>query len=162
MTLRPVSPDEFRATLGRFVSGVTILTAHDDETGYDHGMTVSSFCSVSLTPPLVLACIAREADMFRCLPRASHFGISVLTTEQEDLSRRFAALPSNRFDGVDVTRGESGVLLLQRAHAQLECRRVHWHEAGDHAICVGEVVRAAAGEGSPLVYYRSGYTRLDR
>lgn len=161
MTLAPVTPDEFRSVLGLFATGVTVLTTRDAKGG-DHGMTVNAFSSVSLAPPLVLACIARDADMFAALPHATHFGISVLTTEQEALSRRFAELPDNRFDGVEFERGESGVILLRGAHAHLECRRTDWHAAGDHGICVGEVVRAAAGSGQPLVYYRGGYTRLER
>jgi flavin reductase (DIM6/NTAB) family NADH-FMN oxidoreductase RutF len=157
----PVPPDAFRAALGRFATGVTILTARD-ASGGDHGMTVSSFASVSLTPPLILACIANNANMHPVLRHASAFGLSVLTTEQEALSLRFSAEPDNRFDGIPITRGNSGVLLIAGAHAHLECRRVAWHEAGDHGVCIGEVERATTGEGEPLLYYRGAYTRLAR
>jgi flavin reductase (DIM6/NTAB) family NADH-FMN oxidoreductase RutF len=156
-----VRPDEFRALLGRFATGVTVLTARD-ASGGDHGMTVSAFCSVSLAPPLVLACIARGADMFAVARDAQHFGVSVLTGDQEGLSRRFADQPDNRFDGVGFVRGETGVVLLNDALGHLECRRVGWHDAGDHAICVGEVMRAHNGDGRPLLYYRGGYTQLGR
>ena len=156
-----VGAEEFRAILGRFATGVTVFTARD-ATGGDHGMTVSAFCSVSLSPPLVLACIARDADMYAVARDARHFGVSVLTDAQEALSRRFADAPDNRFDGVGFARGESGVVLLNDALGHLECQRVAWHEAGDHAICVGEVLRARNGDGQPLLYYRGVYSLMDR
>lgn len=154
-----LSPDEFRAALGRFATGVTILTARD-AAGGDHGMTVSAFASVSLVPPLVLACIANDANMHSVLRDTSSFALSVLAAEQESLSRRFADEPDNRFDGVPFTRSTSGAILIAGAHAHLECRRVAWHEAGDHGICIGEVERAALGVGKPLLYYRGDYIRL--
>jgi flavin reductase (DIM6/NTAB) family NADH-FMN oxidoreductase RutF len=157
----PIDPDEFRAVLGRFASGVTILSARDSE-GHDHGMTVSAFCSASLVPPLVLACIDRAADMYAVLRKASHFGISILAEGQEELSRRFAELPSGRFDGIGYTRAESGVVLLDDALAHFECRSVARHEAGDHAIHVGEVEWASYSQDRPLLYYRGGYAQLER
>jgi flavin reductase (DIM6/NTAB) family NADH-FMN oxidoreductase RutF len=156
-----VDPDEFRSVLGRFASGVAILTARDPD-GRDHGMTVSAFCSLSLVPPLVLACIDRAADMHDLLRETAHFGISILAEGQEALSRRFAELPSNRFDGVGYGRGESGVVLLDDALAHLECKRLARHDAGDHTIYIGEVERAEAMQGKPLLYYRGGYTQLER
>ena len=154
-----ITPDDFRAALSRFATGVTILTARD-ATGGDHGMTVNAFSSVSLSPPLVLACIAKDADMHAVLQSATSFALSVLTTEQEELSRRFADEPDNRFDGVAFTRSAAGVILVGGAHAHIECRRVAWHDAGDHGICVGQVERTTLGVGEPLLYYRGSYTRL--
>jgi flavin reductase (DIM6/NTAB) family NADH-FMN oxidoreductase RutF len=156
-----IGPDVFRAVLGRFASGVTVLTTRDGD-GRDHGMTVSAFCSVSLQPPLVLACIDRAADMFEVLPHASTFGISILEEGQEALSRRFAELDAGRFEGIGFTRAESGVALLDDALAHLECRLVETHEAGDHVIFIGEVVSAAPLGDGPLIYYRGGYTQLER
>ena len=156
-----VSADDFRAALGRFATGVTILTARDGA-GTDHGMTVNSFASVSLAPPLVLACIANDADMYPVLRGATAFALSVLAADQEALSRRFADEADNRFDGVAFTRATSGVILLDNAHAHIQCRRVAWHEAGDHGICIGQVERVAIGLGEPLLYYRGAYTRLSR
>lgn len=156
-----VDPDEFRSVLGRFASGVAVLTARSSG-GLDHGMTVSAFCSLSLVPPLVLACIDRSADMHDVLRDATHFGISILEEGQEALSRRFAELPSNRFDGVGYSRGETGAILLDDALAHLECRRIDRHDAGDHTIYIGEVERAEAMPGRPLLYYRGGYAQLER
>lgn len=157
----PIDPDEYRAVLGRFASGITIVTARDDH-GRDHGMTVSAFCSVSLVPPLVLACIDRATDMFGILPTSTHFGVSILEETQEALSRRFAELPSGRFDGIGYTRAESGVILLDDALAHLECRRVERHDAGDHAIYIGEVEWASCRQDRPLLHYRGGYAQLER
>jgi len=156
-----IDSDEFRAVLGRFASGVTVLTARDTE-GRDHGMTVSAFCSASLVPPLVLACIDRSADMYGVLRTATHFGISILAEEQEALARRFAELEVGRFDGIGYTRADSGVVLLDDALGHMDCRRVDRYDAGDHAIHVGEVEWASSHKGMPLLYYRGGYTQLER
>lgn len=156
-----IGPDEFRAVLGRFASGVTILTARDAE-GRDHGMTASAFCSTSLVPPLVLACVDRATDMYDVIRKAPFFGVSILEEGQEALSRRFAELPAGRFDGIGYTRAESGVILLDDAIAHLECSVVTRHEAGDHVICVGQVEWADYRSQRPLLYYRGGYAQLER
>ena len=157
-----IDPDKFRSVLGRFASGVTILTTRD-ASGKDHGMTVSAFCSASLVPPLVLACVDRAADMHVILPKVSHFGISILAEGQEALSRRFAELPAGRFDGIGYSRGETGVVLLDDAVAHLECKRLDRFDAGDHSAFLGEVERAATHDPlRPLLYYRGGYAQLER
>lgn len=155
-----IDPDEFRAVLGRFASGVTVLTVRHGTS--DHGMTASAFCSVSLNPPLVLACVDRSADMASVMAKATHFGVSILAEGQEALSRRFSELPSGRFDGVGYHRAESGVVLLDDALAHLECRLVASHEAGDHVIHIGEVEAATCRQERPLLYYRGGYAQLER
>jgi flavin reductase (DIM6/NTAB) family NADH-FMN oxidoreductase RutF len=157
----PIDPDEFRAVLGRFASGITVVTAQDAD-GRDHGMTCSAFCSVSLVPALVLACIDQEAEMYGLLRTTASFGVSILGENQEALSRRFAELPSGRFDGIGYTRAESGVILLDDAIAHLECTMVSRHDAGDHMICVGEVEWAEYRQDRPLLYYRGGYAQLER
>ena len=156
-----IDPDAFRSALGRFASGVTILTARD-AAGNDHGMTVSAFCSASLTPPLVLACVDKSSDLHAILSKASHFGISILAEGQEALSRRFAELPAGRFDGIGFSRGESGVVLLDDAIAHLECKRLNRHDVGDHGAFVGEVERVSTDGSHPLIYFRGGYTQLER
>ena len=156
----PIDPDEFRAVLGRFASGVTVLTARAGKV--DHGMTVSAFCSASLTPPLVVACIDKSADMADVLRKATHFGVSILAEGQEALSRRFSELPAGRFDGIGYRRADSGVVLLDDALAHLECRHVAAHDAGDHVIHVGEVEAASCRQSRPLLYYRGGYAQMER
>jgi flavin reductase (DIM6/NTAB) family NADH-FMN oxidoreductase RutF len=157
----PIDPDEFRAALGRFPTGVTVVSAVDSS-GRDRGMTVSAFCSVSLDPPLVLACIAHEATMHPVLAGEDHFGVSVLAADQEAISRRFAdTREDDRFEGVGFTRGAHGVALVEGAVAHLECTVVERHWGGDHTIVVGQVESAAVHERAPLIYHRSGYGRLN-
>ena len=154
-----IDPALFRSVLGRFASGVTVVTTRDAE-GRDHGMTVSAFCSVSLEPPLVLCCIERTAAMHEVLERTSHFVANILSAAQEALSRRFSEPQADRFDGIGYERGQSGGAVLGGALAWLECRTVARHAAGDHTIVVGEVENAEARSGSPLLYYRGGYNQL--
>lgn len=155
----PPGPDAFRDVLGRFASGITVITTRDPD-GRDRGMTLSAFSSLSLDPPLVLACVAHDATIAGAVADARHFGISVLRESQEAVSRRFADPDADRFDGVPVVRGARGVALIDGALAQLECRVVARHEAGDHTIVVGAVEAATALEGRPLLYFRRGYGRL--
>ena len=157
----PIDPDTFRAALGRFASGVTVVTTCD-ESGHDHGMTVSAFCSVSLDPPLVLACIGHDASMHGVVRQADRFGVSILAVGQEPLARRFADQRSDRFDGVGYSRGKLGVALLDDALAHLECMLVDRRDGGDHTIVVGRVEAATCYQGRPLVYYRGGYTQLEQ
>jgi flavin reductase (DIM6/NTAB) family NADH-FMN oxidoreductase RutF len=158
----PIDPDTFRSVLGRFASGITVLTARDGE-GRHYGMTVSAFCSVSLVPPLVLVCVDLIASMHDALLEASHFAVNILSADQEPISRRFSGLDEqNRFDGVGYTLGLTGVALLDEALAHIECRRVAHHRAGDHTVVIGEVEAAAAHTSRPLLYYRGGYAQLER
>jgi flavin reductase (DIM6/NTAB) family NADH-FMN oxidoreductase RutF len=158
MTLDPTT---YRATLGRFASGITIITARDAE-GRDVGMTVSAFSSLSLTPPLVLICIDNAASVAPVLEHCETFAVNILADDQEELSRRFAKRELNRFEGVPVTRGELGVALLDGALANLECRVSARQPGGDHTILIGEVKAANLREGEPLLYYRGAYRRLER
>jgi flavin reductase (DIM6/NTAB) family NADH-FMN oxidoreductase RutF len=155
--------DTFRSVLGRFASGVTILTARD-ASGADHGMTVSAFCSLSLEPPLVLFCVDHVASMHGLLasdpPPAC--GISILSSNQEAWSRRFADETEQRFDGIAYSRGERGVVLLDEALAHMECTIVQRVEAGDHTVFVARVDGAEPKHGQPLLYYRGGYAQLER
>lgn len=152
--------DAFRAVLGRFASGVTIVTVLGAN-GRDYGMTVSAFSSVSLEPPLVMVCIGEEASLKPMIAEATHYGVSILASDQEPLSRRFAA-HGERFDGIGFTRGENGMALIDGALAFMECRIVARHRAGDHTIVVGEVEAASVEDARPLLYYRGGYAQLER
>jgi flavin reductase (DIM6/NTAB) family NADH-FMN oxidoreductase RutF len=157
-----IDPDSFRSVLGRFASGITIVTTLDAQ-GRDVGMTVSAFASVSLQPPLISVCIDHAASMHKAIAAADRFGVNILASEQEALSRRFAAVESShRFEGIGYERGESGVVLLDDALGHMECLRVAQHEAGDHTLFIGEVERALARDARPLLYYRGGYAQLER
>lgn len=158
-----IDSETFRAVLGRFASGVTIITARDAD-GRDHGMTVSAFASLSLEPTLVLVCIDQAASMHPLMREHPSFGINILSSEQEAYSRRFAAEEDDRFEGIAFRRGQSGVVLLADALAHMECHVVRHHDAGDHTIYIAEIDRAEpmATEGRPLLYYRGGYAQLER
>jgi flavin reductase (DIM6/NTAB) family NADH-FMN oxidoreductase RutF len=156
-----VDQDLFRSVLGRFATSVTVLSARDSK-GVDHGMTVSAFSSVSLNPPLVLACVDKTASIYNTLFMTDDIGISVLSEHQESCSRRFAEKDADRFDDLEIQRGARGVALLKGAHAHLECRIVARHDAGDHTIFVAAVENAVALDGRPLLYYRGGYAQLER
>lgn len=154
--------DTFRAVLGRFASGVTVLTMRDPE-GQDHGMTVSAFCSLSLEPPLVLACIDRSAEMFPLLGPGLQVVFNILASPQEALSRRFSELEgSRRFEGIGFTRDARGIPVLDDVLAWLQCEIVGTCDGGDHRIFVARVDDATWEELRPLLYYRGGYAQLER
>jgi flavin reductase (DIM6/NTAB) family NADH-FMN oxidoreductase RutF len=156
-----IEQDLFRAVLGRFASGVTIVTTQDAD-GRDHGMTVSAFSSLSLDPPLVLVCIDHGASIWPVLRTSEHFAINILASTQEALSRRFSSREGDRFAGVGFSRGSSGVALLDDTLAAVECTVTTRVEQGDHTILVGTVGSGVARDLQPLLYYRGGYASLTR
>jgi flavin reductase (DIM6/NTAB) family NADH-FMN oxidoreductase RutF len=159
--LRPVSADRFRHACGRFATGVTIASVLDSA-GTPHGLTVNSFSSVSLEPPLLLICVGHAVTMIEAFRAASYFGISVLSERQREISERFARKGYDRFNGTPWHAGESGVPLLDGALAEIECAVHHRFTAGDHDILVGEMVAARVHDGEPLIYYASRYRGLAR
>lgn len=156
-----VSPDEFRSVLGRFPSGVTVVTTKGDDES-DQGMTVSAFCSLSLDPPLVLICIEKTASVHEALTSAPGFVVNILSEKQEPIARRFSIVGIDRFEGIGFSRSGSGIAVLDDALAVIECTRSALHDAGDHTIVVGEVEAGRAENGRPLLYYRGGYAELER
>jgi 3-hydroxy-9,10-secoandrosta-1,3,5(10)-triene-9,17-dione monooxygenase reductase component len=156
-----IDHDAFRAVLGRFASGVTVVTSLNKD-GQDEGMTVSAFCSLSLDPPMVLFCVDRGASMYDSLASAPDFIVNILSETQEPLARRFSGTDPNRFDGIGYSRGVSGVAILDDVLGYLECSRAAAHQGGDHCIYLGKVEAAYSGEGRPLLYYRGGYAQLER
>jgi flavin reductase (DIM6/NTAB) family NADH-FMN oxidoreductase RutF len=154
-----VSSDEFRAVLGRFPSGVTVVTTTAAD-GADQGMTVSAFASVSLNPPLVLICIERTASAHDALTAAPGFIVNILSANQEQIARRFSIVDIDRFEGVGYSRSGGGYAVLDDVLGVIECSTFALHEAGDHTIIVGQVETANARSGSPLLYYRGGYAQL--
>jgi flavin reductase (DIM6/NTAB) family NADH-FMN oxidoreductase RutF len=155
-----VSPDEFRAVLGRFPSGVTVVTTKGAD-GSDQGMTVSAFCSVSLEPPLILICIEKSASAYAALTSAQGFAINILSAKQEQIARRFAIIDIDRFEGVGFTRSSNGYAVLDDVLGVIECRRFKVHDGGDHTIILGEVEATRVESGTPLLYYRGGYAQLE-
>lgn len=156
-----VDQHAFRAVLGRFATGVTIVTAVGPR-NRDVGMTVTAFSSVSLEPPLVSICIDHSASVYSAMAKAKHFVVNILSEGQEAMARRFAEPGPNRFDGIGFDRGQNGAVILMEVLGYVECSVVARHEAGDHDIIIGEVEVAMAEEGKPLLYYRGGYAQLER
>lgn len=156
-----VSSDEFRSILGRFPSGVTVVTTKAGD-GSDQGMTVSAFCSLSLDPPLVLICIEKTASVHAALTDAPAFIVNVLSDKQEQVARRFSIVDIDRFEGVGFSRSRNGIVVLDDVLAVIECNQYALHDSGDHTIIVGEVEAGRAETGAPLLYYRGGYAQLER
>ena len=155
----PVSNNEFRAALSRFVSGVTVVTALGKD-NLPAGITVSAFSSLSLDPPLILACIDKRASLHDHLTEGSYFAVNILAEDQQDISRLFASKDEDRFNGTRYRWGVSGAPLLDGSVAYIECRVVHAYPGGDHTIIVGEVESTSIADHKPLVYYRGDYANL--
>ena len=154
-----IDPDVYRKVVGRFPTGVTIVTTRLD--GIDHAMTVNSFTSVSLDPLLVLFCAEKRARFHDAVIESGIWGVSVLAASMQEASRTFAhrgrAL-SGRLDGWAHHRGEGEVPLFDQAIATLQCRTSAIHEGGDHSIVVGEVIALGIPtEAAPLVYHEGRY-----
>ena len=154
-----VSSDEFRRACGRFATGVAIASVVD-ESAMAHGLTVSSFTSVSLNPPLLLICLGHEVTMIEAFRRASHFGINILREQDQELSQRFATKGLDKFNGIAWRRGQTGVPLIDCALTTIECETHQRITSGDHDILVGRVVATRVEDGAPLIYYASRYQKL--
>lgn len=153
-------PRTLRDAMGCFATGVTIVTTIDAE-GTPAGLTANSFTSVSLDPPLLLVCIANTSGTAPMLRDAVHFGVNVLQIGQQPASNRFAARGEDRFANLPWAPGQTGVPLLESSLVSFECQTESLHEAGDHFILVGRVVRAQfEPHRDPLLYFRGKYRRL--
>jgi len=146
-----------------WATGVTIVTANHE--GVRHGMTVSSFTSVSLDPPLILICLERSTRTRQLVLDSAVFAVNLLTTQQVDLSNRFAGRISDledRFAGLNTTVLETGAPLLDGALAWMDCRVSAVFEMSSHTIIVGQVIGvksfvAGDAEAAPLLYYNRSY-----
>ncbi len=151
------SAQEFRAALGTFATGVTIVTARHAD-GQIVGLTANSFNSVSLSPPLVLWSLSRAAASMAVFSAGSHYAINVLAADQRPLAERFALRGADRFSGVTFDEGAGGAPLLHGAAATFECFNRSRYEEGDHVIFVGEVERCTMRAGaSPLLFHGGRY-----
>jgi flavin reductase (DIM6/NTAB) family NADH-FMN oxidoreductase RutF len=152
---------EYRRVVGRFATGVTVVTTVLD--GQHHALTANSFTSVSLEPFLVLFCPEKLARLHDAVLASGTFAVSVLAQGQEDVSRRFAARGrplAEQFDGVAHTFGpQTGAALIDRSLATLECRTTSTTDAGDHTVVVGQVLGLGVPSptGKPLLYYEGRY-----
>jgi flavin reductase (DIM6/NTAB) family NADH-FMN oxidoreductase RutF len=153
-------PRTFRNALGCFPTGVTIVTTLGDDS-LQIGVTVSSFTSVSLSPPLVLFCLDDKFSGLEAFQRYGHFAINVLSEEQQELSILFSSRKHDKWKGVAVEFWSSGVPILEGCVANFECALVDVLDGGDHKIFLGKVERMrSSGTGKPLVYCRGAYAEL--
>ena len=150
-----VGPNEYKDTLRKFASGVTLLTvAHN---GRIHGMTVSSFASLSLEPPLVVACLEKGSRTRAMLLDSRAFSVNVLGAHQESVARAFSTAGEKTFSGLSYHRGRKGAPLLDDAIAWIECDVHQIADGGDHDLVVGEVVECTATDRPPLLYFDRHY-----
>jgi flavin reductase (DIM6/NTAB) family NADH-FMN oxidoreductase RutF len=163
-TLREVATSfdakHYRRVCSRFASGVTIVTVKDSS-GILHGMTASSFTSVSLRPPLILVCVGSGTRILEAFESSDHFCVNVLCESQRRLSERFAGTGYDRFEGIDWHSGATGSPLLPGVLATFECARFRTFNAGDHDILIGQVLHAECRDGEPLVHFASQYRGLE-
>jgi flavin reductase (DIM6/NTAB) family NADH-FMN oxidoreductase RutF len=160
-----VAPAEFRAALGRFASGITIMSTLQD--GVAHAMTANAFTSVSLDPPLVLVCVDKGVRMHDAVQECGYWAVSVLAGDQQPIADRFARSGRDlytQFDGIGTTPGpKTGCPVIEGALSWLECRTWATYDGGDHTIVVGEVLSLGVPEGNDhgaLIYYAGGYREL--
>ena len=151
--------DDFRHAMGRFATGVTLITTHlDDEL---HGMTANAVTSLSLDPMMVLVCVDKTADTHDILSKAGVFAVNILNRSQAHLSNRFAKKEFDGAHGLDeVPHGfaVTGSPIIEGAIAYLDCRTAMEHHGGDHTIFIGEVLEVKElSEDAPLVFYRGKY-----
>lgn len=151
-----LEPLEFRKALGRFASGITVITTVHK--GSVHGMTANAFMSVSLEPPLVLISVDNRSHMHKTLPESQRYGVSILSEDQEALSQHFAGRPQ---EGLEIPFvWQHDMPLLEGAIAHLVCQVMDAHPAGDHTLYIGKVKYLDHRNGAPLVFYTGRYANL--
>lgn len=160
---KPIHPEDamraFRACLGQFATGVTVVTCGAAD-GHPCGITANSFSSVSLEPPLVLWNIAKISNSLRDYLNAKHFAIHILAENQETLSRHFARSDHTLFDDVEFSNSDAGVPILPGCLAVFECSTHQIHDAGDHYIVVGHVDQFIWDRNQPLLFFSGNYHTL--
>ncbi len=149
-------PRDFRNALGRFATGITVITIRGEGKKLE-GLTVNSFAALSLEPPLVLWCLGKQSPSLPAFEGCSHFAINVLNKDQRHLSNQFATPAEDKFSGIDWTEGLGGAPVLPGSLATFECRNTQRHDGGDHVIFIGGVERFAYTDGMPLLYNGGQY-----
>ncbi len=152
--------EDFKNCMGCFASGVTVVSVLDDD-GNPHGLTVSSFTSLSLSPPLVTFNIDKLCYNYQLLSKAEHFTVNILHEDQIEISRQFASTYKKKFKNIKYILGETKTPILEGVIAYIECESEHIYDGGDHSIFVGRVVNLNNEEGGqPLLYYKGKYSKI--
>ena len=154
-----VDHDVFRDVIGRFASGVTIISTRTQST--DHGTTASAVTSLSVDPPMLLICMNRASETGRAVHASGRFVVNILGEEQADIAARFARKGRGKFEGVSIDRGIEDLPRLAQALGHLECRVAETADGGTHTVFLSHVEHASAVEGSPLTYYRGRFGRFE-
>lgn len=157
----PVCPSEYRKALGQFTTGVCIVTARDED-NQPIGLTVNSFTSVSLVPPLVLWCLSKTSMNLNAFLNAPAFSVAILAEDQRGLANHFAKPQRDRFANVTWTWSDAGLPIFEGTAATLECRTTETRQAGDHVIFLGEVMRLMSSQEPPLIYQAGTYRTLSK
>jgi len=159
-----LDPTRFRTVMGSLAAGVTVVTTRDRH-GDPRGLTATAVCSVSLTPPLILVCIDRQADCHEAFQEGEAFAVNFLRDDQAQLSCHFARKDARKFEGIAHRSGVTGAPILTDVPAHVECRIQARYPGGDHTIVVGEAVDSGVEPldtaGSPLLHFRGDYARLE-
>jgi len=157
-----IDRNELRRVMGHFATGVAVITTHAADGEY-YGLTANALSSLSLVPPLLLVCIDKKAESYRCFDESKVFNANILGADQEDISRRFASNSmsgAKKFEGTSYRIGANGAPILTGVLAYLECRVTAAFDGGDHTIYVGEIEQADSIEGEPLLFFRGGYRSI--
>ncbi len=145
----------FREVLGHFASGLTVVTAMEDDGPV--GFTCQSFSALSLDPPLIVLAAAKTSTSWPKVVKAGFFCVNILMAGQEALGRSFAASGTNKFAGVPWTTAATGAPVLEGVLAFIDCSLVDIHDAGDHELVTGRVIEVGTGQGEPLIFYRGQF-----
>lgn len=156
---RRLTSEEFRDVIGRFASGVTVITTSVD--GEPYGTTASAVTSLSLEPPMVLVCMSQRSSTGQAMLRAGAFAINILGEADGELAARFATKSPDKFVGVQLAGGDHGQPVLSGALAHLVCRTKEQVTAGTHVVFIAEVDAATGRPGRPLAYFRGQFGRLE-
>jgi flavin reductase (DIM6/NTAB) family NADH-FMN oxidoreductase RutF len=154
-----IDPETYRELMAGFPSGVTVVTA-TDAGGRPVGLTVSAFCAVSLTPPLVLACVDNSSNTLPNIERTRRFVVNILAHGRGVLARRFASKDDAKFRGVEYVNGAYGPILVADAAAHIGCTVHAQVAAGDHQVFLGRVHEGVVHHERPLVYHLRGFAGL--
>lgn len=155
-----IDQGRFREVLSHFASGVVVVTGRGEAGPL--GFTCQSFTALSLEPPLVLVAAAKASTSWRGIAASGYYCVNVLAADQEALALGFAVSGGDKFEGVGHHAGPTGSPVLEGALAYVDCELEAVHDAGDHVVAIGAVRELGLGEGSPLLYYRSGFAGLER
>jgi len=152
---------KFRQCLGKFATGVTVVTCTDED-GRPYGITANSFSSVSLEPRLILWNIAKVSNSLQAFLDADFFAINVLASGQQELSSHFAKSDHTLFDEIEIDRSGHNLPLIPDSLACFECCTSQIHDCGDHYIVIGEVLKFRSRETDPLLFFAGRYAEIDK